>query len=489
MGAVVAIVGVGIGLAFALWPSSASAATSPKDATPEPEVPPEQPKEKQIAPRGISPGAAAGAAAALLGPGTAGALGGGAAAAAVGAAAVAATVGAGAAIGAGITGDALGAVGGAVGTVQQMFAVGGGFTFITGQAGNIGRVLGREIDRVLNGSGVPGASGSRVAIEAAGFVAGLATVSTAATMIPFIGQVFVLVVAIASAAQDAARVAYGQQGLVTDATAEALGVFNSTLQVTRARVFEVLQLAPNAVLAPADELRIKAIAIAQAIGFAESANEQRERAWLLRPRGIGQTEASHRAWGEARGLYLVPTNLEAVRRAVRNAMGAVDPRDQMTAQEWDEHRARGAKANNWKNYLAAMGEPFEPFASAADHAALWARRGAFLGAVNLQGELVEGLVRIDWRRSQVERRVVIVEEAAATGTLPTPLPGAPATPGNLGVSNLKPPGNFGTGTTSPPKPPGNFALPAPAPPPAQQFVLSPVVVSAIAGVGKKKGVV
>jgi hypothetical protein len=346
-----------------------------------------------------------------------------------------------------------------------MFAVGGGFTFITGQAGNIGRVLGREIDRILNGSGVPGASGSRIAIEAAGFVAGLATVSTAATMIPFIGQVFILVVAVASAAQDAQRVAYGQQGLVTDATAEALGVFNSTLGVTRARVFEVLKLAPTDKLAPADELRIKAIAAAQAIGFAESANEQRERCWLLRPRGIGQTEQSHRAWGESRGLYLVPTNLEAVRRAVRLAVGA-DPRDQMTAQEWDEHRARGAKANNWKNYLASMAEPFAPFSSASDHAALWARQGAFLGAVNLQGELVEGLVRIDWRRSQVEKRVVIIETEGATGTLPPPLPGAPATPGNLGVSNLTPPGNFAapSSSTKPPAPPGNFA-PPPAPPP------------------------
>jgi len=81
----------------------------------------------------------------------------------------------------------------------------------------------------------------------------------------------------------------------------------------------------------------------------------------------------------------------------------------------------------------------------------------------------------------------------STGTLPTPIPGAPAVPGNLGTSNLTPPGNFGqSNTTAPPKPPGNFAVPpAPAavPPPPQQIVLTPVVVSAIAGVGKKKGVV
>lgn len=463
-----AIAGIVAGLSAALWPTRAPADPE-AGKTPTPTKPPETPPDKKVTPTGINPGAAAAAGLSLLGPGTAGALGGGAATLAVGAAAVAATIGAGAAIGAGITGDVGGAIGGGVGTALQMVQVGGGFTFITGQAGNVGRVLGREIDRVLNGTGLPGVSGSRVAIEAAGFAAGLATVSTAVTMIPFIGQTFALVVLIASAVQDANRVAYGQQGLVTDAFAEASSFFNASLEVTTRRVCEVLNIDTSGgldkALSAPDMVRIRAVCIAQAVGFSEEMNAQRERAWMIRPRGIGQNDAFHRTWGEARGLYLRIENLDEVRRRLRRLMASGDPRDELTQAEWDEHRARGAKSANWKNYLAAMAEPFDAFATADAHAVKWSRAGAFTGATNTDGDLVDGVVRIDFRRSLIERRVVTITNEAAinTGPLPAPPPGAPPAPGFGGGAV----GGFGTGTRG-----GAFGslVPKVPPPPAPAVI-------------------
>lgn len=463
----IAIAGVGVGGLLAFWPRRAQADGEAKPPAPPAEAaarPPEAPPQSKIAPKGISPNAtaAAGAAAALLGPGTAGVLGGGAATAVAGAAAVTATLAAGGAIGYGITGDALGVVGGVLGTGQQMLAVGGGFTFLSGQAGNVGRVVGREIDRVLNGSGLPGVTGSRVALEAAGFAAGLATVATSATMIPFVGQVFILVVAIASAAQDAARLQYGSAGLLQDATAEGLAVFRTGRDLIARRVVEALSLEA---LSPADALRVSAIAAAQAQGFAAEMNDQRRRSWERRPWGVGQTAESHLRWGVLRGLFLEQPLADEVHRRIAGQVvdggRPVSLFDVLSSAEIEEHRARGRQSANWKNYLAAMAEPFAPFASADAHAAEWGRRGAFTGPTNAQGELVEGVVKIDWRRSLVEKRVITVEIAApSTGPLPAPPEGSPQAPGNLGVSS-----------SGAPKPPGNFALPQPAPPPAPLVVV------------------
>lgn len=451
---ILAVAGLAVGGLLAFWPKPKIAdGELAAGGKPPAAEPPPPPAESKVAPKGISPGAtaAAGAAASLLGPGTAGVLGGGTAALAVGAAASAATLAAGGALGYGITGDALGVVGGVLGTGQQMLTVGGGFTFLSGQAGNVGRVLGRELDRVLNGTGLPGVTGSRVALEAAGFAAGLATVATSATMIPFIGQVFLLVVVIASAAQDAARLQYGPQGLLQDATAEGLAVFTTGRELVTRRVLEALSLEA---LTPADALRVAAIAAAQAQGFSREMNAQRRRSWERRPWGVGQTAASHLEWGRLRGLFLDDARLDEVHRRIALQVPASSLFDVLTAAEIEEHRERGRQAANFKNYLAAMAEPFAPFASADAHAAEWGRKGAFTGPTNAQGELVEGAVRIDWRRSLVEKRVVAVEYAApSTGPLPAPPEGAPQAPGNLGVS------------TGAPKPPGNLALPAPAPPP------------------------
>ena len=465
---VLAAVGVGVGLVLALWPTSAQAKPSPED---KPEAPPEQlpelPPEKSIVPKDTALPGLLGAGAGLLGPGTAGVLGGGAAAAAVGVAASAATLAAGAGLGFALTGDALGAVGGGVGTGLQMLAVGGGFTPITGQAGNVGRILGKEIDRLLNGTGLPGVSGSRVALEAAGFAAGLATVSLGITIVPFVGQTFALVVVLASAIQDAERVRYGQAGLVRDASAEAIAFQRTTVEILTRRVMEALGVGGDwqQALGPDDQRRVAAIAIAQATGFAEEANATRERAWLRRPHGIGVDDAGHVKWGLARGLYLTPENLDAVRATLRGLLENADPQKVLNGQEWDEARARGARSANFRHFLQAMAEPFDAFASADAHAVKWGRLGAFTGPTDTNGNLVDGFILVDWRKSLVGKSVVVVDNTPAnTGPLPPPPAGAPPAPGNLGTSNLSPPG-LSSGSTGAPKPPGGFSIPATVPPP------------------------
>ena len=471
---VIAAIGVGVGLVLGLWPSSAQAKPPPEDAPPAPpdELPPPAP-EKAIVPKDATvPGLLAGGAA-LLGPGTAGVLGGGAAAAAAGAAATAATLAAGAGLGFAITGDALGAVGGAVGTAQQMLAVGGGFTFVTGQAGNVGRILGREIDSILNGSGLPGVTGSSVALQVAGFVGGMATVSLGITIVPFVGQTFALVVVLASAIQDAERVRYGQAGLTRDAQAEALAFQRGQLEIITRRVMEVLGVAGDwqQALGPADQRRVAAIACAQATGFAEEANATRERAWQRRPRGLGVDEAGHANFGLSRGIYLSPVGLDAVRSAVRGQLEGVDPQSLMTPQEWEEHRVRGARAANFRHYLQAMAAPFDPFASADAHAAKWGRLGAFTGPTDANGNLVDGFILVDWRKSLVGRAVVVVDNTPAnTGPLPPPPDGAPAAPGNLAV--------LSAGQGGLVRPPGAFALP---PPPQQQPQTTQEVIAATSG--------
>lgn len=295
----------------------------------------------------------------ILGPGTAGALGAGTALG--GAAGTAALVAGAGALGFVITGDAGGAAG-AVGLMGLQVANGTGI--VQAQAGNVGRVVGRELDKLFNGD--LGNGGTSTLYQATGFFTGAVLSIGGLAALPAVGQLALLVVGIGEAVSEANRLAYGQAGAVRDATTEARGFYDATLASLR-KSFEASY--PGVPLSAPDEARLKTIAAYMAIGWAFETQASRQRIVSSSPGPLFVAPGVDRnRWAWARGLLV--QDMGPVTAALQALSGGADV-DAFQAQ------VKGREIANVGHYLKVRLEQRGIGSTMRQHLEHWQQRGAF----------------------------------------------------------------------------------------------------------------
>lgn len=236
-----------------------------------------------------------------FGPGAVASVGAGIAGVGISAGLVAAS----GALGFKLTGDAWGAVGGGVGFITNPTAGVAG-----AQLGNVGRLLGREIDVLLGGDG---RTGTGIVNQVTGYMAALALGALGLSALPGIGILFLAVAGIASAISDSAKLAYGQRGVVQDTWAELAQYWNANLPPME----EAVRLAYcRTTLQPTELLRVTLACAFQCQGYIEQMNTIRERAWMGRQAGIGVSRDQHRNYGLDRGYFVDTTVYPATTQRV-----------------------------------------------------------------------------------------------------------------------------------------------------------------------------
>ncbi len=394
----------------------------------EPAAPSSPPRDAGDVAAGIGKAVGAGGAAlAALGGGGGTAGVGGAAAGAAGAVAYGAIN---AGLGFALTGDAWGAAG----ALASLAPAGGWGTSIgsigisSGNVGNVGRVLGREIDKLLGGTG-NGATG--VTYQVTGYLGGLLVASWGIAAIPFVGQIFLIVVGIGSAISDANRLAYGQQGAIADASAAA----RELLKKTHASLVKSVQAAFGVnQLTPEDEQRLLAHAMAFTVGYMTEDNAAKERAHNASPPGLGQGAEYHQKWALDRGVFIAAgvqayiddlfvligggdqlfTQPKWIRELLPQWQQALQQGKALYASSFSESglrdglEARGQFASNVTHYLLWMKETWGLGQSGQSHAAhgLYQVK-AFTGGIDNQGNLVDFGQLVDWQQSVAAGKPVL----------------------------------------------------------------------------------
>lgn len=270
-----------------------------------------------------------------------------------------------AAVGFSITGDAWGAAGGVYGLTTTLQSGGAG-----AQAGNIGRVLGREIDRSLGGDGT---SGTGSVYQVSGFVLGSIVGIAGIYALPIVGQVFALILIVGSIISDIARLQYGQVGMRNDTLTDAINWRTKTMEELRAAVI-LNQLQGDASRWKAeDDNRLFAIVCYMTMGFIKETNESRRRLWFGRPRGVGQTDASHVKWGADRGYFCDDTSMYEVENQL--SLPVLKQFTDIAASDW---KAKGQLASNLANYMKAREERRDVWVDMRAHLNYWRNAGAFV---------------------------------------------------------------------------------------------------------------
>jgi hypothetical protein len=348
-------------------------------------------------------------------------VGGGLAGAGLGAAAGAWVAGGGF-LGKMITGDIYGGVAGALSTTA-------------GNAGNLGRVLGRELDKFFGGDGK---TGTGIVLQGVGFVGGLAVGVFGLMALPLFGQVIALVAAIGAAFSDNARLAYGQAGIIQDTKEAAEKFYATTLPELRAKVLKAYNIQQ---LTPEDEFRTKCFALAYTRGFIGEENQAKYRIHMAKTKGVFVSD--HRQWAVDRGVFVenmapvldglyflisplpmpsVPPSgrglppmqfvrwlstpdgkalgvaISGVAQAGKNLyMGMVGAYNSDIAVCVD----RGRFLSNLMHYIQSMAEPWGIGTGAKAHAEFWKDQyKAFTGRIDGEsGNLIDGGFYVDWKAS------------------------------------------------------------------------------------------
>ncbi len=233
--------------------------------------------------------------------------------------------GAGAYVGGRLTGDVLGT-----------FTGGANFTY--GTVGNTGRVIGRELDVLLGGTGT-GTTGS--ISQTTGFFTGTAWAYFGWAAGISLALTGALIYAIAVVVTDLMALAFGQKGareeyerLWNEAEAK---FFRGLLAAgaPRVRLFDGTTIENPA--PPITEIQAKRFSVPMADGYMAQANKLAFLQWKSRDKGIGQTLAGHMKFGQDRGKWCGeyssttpdrPVNVPAFRcwgeayATVRNALPA-----------------------------------------------------------------------------------------------------------------------------------------------------------------------
>lgn len=299
-------------------------------------------------------------------------------------------------------GEALVGPGGGVGAVA-----GGVFQFATSisqaagtslnifaaQAGNVGRLMGKELDRLFGGDGD---TGMGAVMQASGFAAALVVSSYGLAYIPVVGQVLLLVLGIGSAISDGVRLSYGREG----ASRDALVALRERWAKAILAGLRSAKEAAGGELQTEDVRRVYLLTLAYCIGYEREAQAQKERAWKARPWGVGQSAQSHLDYGAARGWFVPEDRFHALLPELRANSSMPPGALELDAATWAAMERTGAAAANVTSYLRVMKEARGFGVSDVGHAVWWRKEGAFRGEVALgTGDLIFEGVRVDWKAS------------------------------------------------------------------------------------------
>lgn len=269
-----------------------------------------------------------------------------------------------AALGTLITGDAWG---GTAAVIQLGMNPMGGI--VLAQTGNIGRVLGREIDRALGGDGK---TGTGIVYQSAGFFAGAIVGIAGLSILPVVGAMFALIVAVGSLISDGARLAYGQAGITADSLADARLFRNMIIPHLLRTTADMFFNGDISKIGTEDLARIRVIAGHMAYGWIQDMNRSRESIWRSRPHGFGQSNESHWQYGFDRGYFAGPVQMNDV----KTLLLADGPT--LNDVQADKFEAVGRFTANFSNYMTARKEPIGLGLDFRGHLQYWKDAGAFV---------------------------------------------------------------------------------------------------------------
>lgn len=318
------------------------------------------------------------------GLGVAGGLGAGAAALGAGAAVGAIVVGA-AATGAQLTGDVGGAAG-AVFNLTQLITPGTGIGIVQSQAGNIGRLVGQQIDRFFGG-GLQSNTASNFTLQAGGFLAGMAVGANGLMAVPIVGQLLVFAGLISAAIDEGARLNKGQAGMISDTIGEAQRFFNKAVTDSIAAIATTpipgIDPAQYPTIAQIGENMpiLKANVAALTLGFMAAQNNSRYEGWMTVPHSIfAPSAAQHRAEGAKRAYFvddMTPVN-DAILAMVPGGAAFYNT---MPGSQRDSVYHAGTLISNLGNWFNAISQPHTILSGTWKQQVEWFKnRGAFGGS-------------------------------------------------------------------------------------------------------------
>lgn len=261
-----------------------------------------------------------------------------------GAGAATAAVTAFAVVGGKMTGDAWGALAGGTLTTGGLLA-------------NSGRLLGAEVDKMFGGDG---RTGTGVVAQIAGFATVLALLTNSVMVLSGIGPLVLIALSVASIVSDIVRLSYGQKGLMVDFQKEGLDYYNKSVEAAKT----TLRGMPGITIQDinASTTRIQANALSLTYGYLAQKNTLLEGVWMKKPRGIGQTDDSHRKWGVDRGVFLEPGNLGTVENLLAgNTIGGGVYNSAINDVQKSYARAKGKFLANAVAWQLAVNVPWGMF--------------------------------------------------------------------------------------------------------------------------------
>lgn len=220
--------------------------------------------------------------------------------------AVAAYMVGGAIAGGKITGDAWG-------------SLAGGLMPVHGNIGNVGRLIGIDIDKMFGGTGT---GGTGTVAQVGGFLTALSLlwnvqVFSYGGSAPFFGPVALMAYGIATIVSDIVALNYSQKGRIADFDKEAKRYFLATLSAATQKLLGATDsTGVKITAADLDRLENRRILIANAlavtIGYMRQQNRLLRNIWMRKPRGIlfFQSDEMHEKWATDRGVFLTAGNLE-----------------------------------------------------------------------------------------------------------------------------------------------------------------------------------
>lgn len=270
-----------------------------------------------------------------------------------------------AALGGLITQDAWGSVGA---TLNMALNPMGGI--IGAQTGNVGRLLGKEIDKILGGDGK---TGTGLVYQATGFIGGVVIGVFGFAALPLVGGVFLLIVAIGSLFSDTSRLAYGQNGITGDSLKDARALRNMSIPYMLKSIADEHFAGDVSKIHPLDIERTQEIAGRLACGWISEMNRSREALHMSRPWGIGQTWESTNKWGRDRGVFCDASHLKDVCTLLMKD----GPEKYLSSSEQQLYYSQGRFTANVTNYLLAREEVKGFGMSPFSHLEYWRSHGAF----------------------------------------------------------------------------------------------------------------
>lgn len=283
------------------------------------------------------------------------------------------------------------------GTVVGAFA-GGGTAF------NVGRVLGRELDKLFGGSGDNVGGTSIVSQIAWGVVLAVgACLGTAFGWALF--PIALLVEGIGAAVSDSNRLARGQNGAFSDLLEVVNPFYQRMYDGMLARALEKYQRD----MVETDLQRIRALAGFVTLGYALQLNAIHKRMWMKRPRGIGVSDEYHLKFGMDRDYWVEKQKwitdwvyyLVSDRKNSESGEMNVNTVRKESPAETSFLLQTGFWQANAEQYISHMADGWG-FGQSAESHAKYGRDvlGRYEGEIDTAGDLLWKFVWVYWEETQ-----------------------------------------------------------------------------------------